>query len=865
MNLVWSDAANFNHFKLQECCCGDAAVGSAHALQISAGTHAPFNAGPHNKFVLTTTNGGATPTEVDFRFDTTTALANPQTITLQTVEDQGDGFGVPYALWNAEVSTTCTVDVDGGDADSVTAYVNASTGTTYDTLTVVCPDPPTDAWYAGATLTVLCTTNLAPNPMTPALFAAIVSTTEDLAKTISYQCPATVDDEDDVYGGAGPWYDPMTGACAAVTAANWYVNTTAATALTDGTMDPNTLVAGRIPTSSVLSLGVVTPLATDQTIVCTFSQVVWDVGVSNPVVSGGSSTATGLASNGGKTITITATRAFPADDYTFTFSTNLAANFATGAVTVSCSSTQDVTPLTGTSFTTEAATKVDWTVGGADSGYAKPTGTGRFNTGVAPATYAFKFDITGALLAGDTITLEAVRGGALAIWGSIAAVSCTVAIDGGSAASVTASATSTSTLVVTVPSGGYAGSATVDIICSSNIAANAAASGTAVSIEATTTADTAAADSKADTSSNVNYYWTITAVPTVDWTVGGADSGYAKPDAGANSKKESFTPASLSFSFKVSTFGSLASGDTIVLKAVRDGAAIKVWAAAGAVTCGTLTQGGSAFTASSILASASTASTFDTLTITLSSGIADVATVVIVCTGNIAANAAANSNYVSFGATTTCDGTSSNSYNGGATGYSYVITATPAPTPAPTTPAPTPAPTTAPPEPTPDAIEDVLESVNQTDLDVVAADYGLPGNITLGAVTTTSTTVVFTCEACDLNTVTFNDTRKVQYRDVIANISGVNISQVTIGDVRNVTARRRRLLSATCSGESISVDTVITSLASVAAAIETILDGDEFPTTIVLIIVGAFALMCFIMPPPTRRRGHFYGPIRLRT
>ena len=867
LNLAWSDTS-FIHFKFLECDSADEPVDETQrVIQITAGTRATWNNGAHNKFVLTTKNGGATPTQVEFHFDLGADVDEDEYIYLQTVEDRGDGFGVAYRMWAAahgDSQGKCTADADENGADDVYVRVTASTASTYDTLRVKCPASPTADWDAGVTMSIICTSNLQPNPnpKTDFKIAAISHTTTDLAKTISYQNPAL---------------DPVAGAG---NGAAWYVLTTDPTALTGGGMVPNTLVAGRVPTSSVLTLGVVTPLANTQTIVCTFSQAVWSGDVtSNPAVSGGSSTATAAATSSGAVITMTVTRAFPAATYTFTFTDNLGANYATGAVTSNCSSTQDVTLLSGTAFTTTAATKVDWTIGGGNDGYAKPTGTGRFNTGITPATYDFKFDVSasGALVSGNTIVLKAVRGGsAVKIWNSAAAVTCgTLTEDGSafSASSIAASASTGSTfdtLTITLSSG-IGNSATVIIICSSNIAANAAASAANVSMVATTSADTAVADSKADTSGGstaeqAQYFWTITAVTSVDWTIAGADSGYAKPDAGANSKKTGFTPANFSFSFDVSEFGSLVIGDTIVLTAVRDGAAIKVWNAAGAVTCGTLTQDrlSGVFNASSIVASASTGSTFDTLTITLGSGIGNYATVVIVCTSNIAANAAANSNYVSFGATTTCDTTSSNSYNGGATGYSYVITATPAPTPAPTTPAPTPAPTTAPPEPTPDAIEDALESVNQTDLDVVAADYGLPGNITLGAVTTTSTTVVFTCEACGTTAETFNETDQDNYRGVIANISEVNLSQVAITAIRNVSARRRRrLLSSSCPGTSIDIDTVITSLASLPSIIISS-HGDEFPTTMILLIVGGVLLMFFIVPSPHRRRGFFYGPLRLR-
>ena len=132
--------------------------------------------------------------------------------------------------------------------------------------------------------------------------------------------------------------------------------TTTATKLTKGTSEPSTHVGGATPTSFVLTLGIFTQLTTaaSDTITCTYGKQVWAaVALSTVVSSPTNAGITATATDAGKIITITPGATLATGSTTFTFSSNLAANYNYGDVSVSCVSTQDKGALVvAASFTT---------------------------------------------------------------------------------------------------------------------------------------------------------------------------------------------------------------------------------------------------------------------------------------------------------------------------------------------------------------------------------------------------------------------------------------------------------------------------------------------------------------------------------
>ena len=145
--------------------------------------------------------------------------------------------------------------------------------------------------------------------------------------------------------------------CATATsgAINPFVFPCPTTALTIGTTVPNTLVAGAMPTTLVLTLGITTQLAAGNTITCTYNKQVFLTNAAstlivNPANSGASATASGTT---GKTITITTGATMSTGTTAFTFSTNLAPNPAVSYVSIACHSTMDSSALVvAASYTT---------------------------------------------------------------------------------------------------------------------------------------------------------------------------------------------------------------------------------------------------------------------------------------------------------------------------------------------------------------------------------------------------------------------------------------------------------------------------------------------------------------------------------
>ena len=105
-----------------------------------------------------------------------------------------------------------------------------------------------------------------------------------------------------------------------------------------------TVIASETPAYAILTLGITTPLANPNTIICTFSQPVFQTnGAFTVDVNGTSQTATAAVtgSPAGITVTIMATSTIAAALTAFNFSSNLAANYNSGNVTATCQTTTD--------------------------------------------------------------------------------------------------------------------------------------------------------------------------------------------------------------------------------------------------------------------------------------------------------------------------------------------------------------------------------------------------------------------------------------------------------------------------------------------------------------------------------------------
>jgi len=246
-----------------------------------------------------------------------------------------------------------------------------------------------------------------------------------------------------------------------------------------------------------------------------------------------------------------------------------------------------------------------------------------YGAGTTPTsiTFATTLSPSGALIAGETITVTSqASGSAAAIWSAAATVTCTFTVGGVDNGEFTSgfSTSDTATFVAAVQAGKtVANSASVVFTCTSNLATHASA-GTTVMFTFESTVDSIAVSS-------------ISGYTTTAGSVSSSSVAVSPTTYNAGS-----APSSITFSLTTSASGALVAGNAITITSQATGIAphsTAIWAAATSVTC-TSTVGGSNNDEFAGGFSAPDTSTFEA-TVAASKTVGNSAAVVIACTSNL--------------------------------------------------------------------------------------------------------------------------------------------------------------------------------------------------------------------------------------
>ena len=565
--------------------------------------------------------------------DTAAALTSGDTVTITSSN----------ALFAAAGSgTTCTATANSASVIVTSTVVSASSGSSYDTLTITMGGPI----GAGDATAFACTGNIATSHDTsstkiPVGWAAVTASTgttyDRITITVGGSVAPALAFTTRCFGDVGVTFAPNAAANAVITftvkTSEDTTTTTSQTGYTTGAATSaaftsavaDVKTAGTVPNLITFIVVPTTALVVGDTITISANKALYSAAASltcTATVSASAVAVTSAVATSTSALTVTMGGAVAASATTIVCKTNLAPNPAAGNVVFTISTNQDSTDVTGTETDyATAATSLAWTS-------ATPDAT---KAGSRPNSIVFVIVSTSALRSAagtsavevsDTVTFVS----SLSLFSeSTATTAACTASDGTSAVAITGTAVTLGTTVTITMGADVTAGDTLTFTCISSKFLPLPAAGTAVSFSASSNPDSTALTAQ-------------TGFTTAASTAIAVFSAAVSPlFAGA-------TPATLTVTFTPTT--ALANGGTVTLVASKG-----IFAARGAMTCTAAQSGAKTVTSSVVSASANMV---NTLILTVGEAIAAASAVVFTCTGNLASNAYVGAQ-ISFTASTSRD------------------------------------------------------------------------------------------------------------------------------------------------------------------------------------------------------------------